>query len=348
ARGVDGVGACRQFGTVQCDGRRLLCDATALTPEPEQCNTVDDDCDGETDEAFPLGQPCTEGLGRCRTEGRWICNEATGGAKCDRQIPSPRAEVCDGVDQDCDGRVDEDFQVGQPCQKEVGACVTQGVFACQNNQAICTAPEPDGDGDGFGCDTDCDDTNPSASPAGVEVCGDGIDNDCSGAADDLAECDCVERYRGDHRYLVCPRGRPWFDARAWCAAYGADLIVIGSAAEGNWAIEQAQQIRDEEYWIGLTDLAEEGVFVWVDGSPLGYRNWDRNEPNDAGAGEGTENCVHYNTEQNPDWNDQGCGSAFGALCEDRCEPGTDADGDGVPGCGQDCDDGNPAIGAQCP
>ncbi len=344
-----GVGACLRRGGFVCDARGLTrCGVEAGEPVPEACNGVNDDCDGETDEAFPLGQPCTEGLGRCRTEGRWICNEATGGAKCDRQIPSPRAEVCDGVDQDCDGRADEDFQVGEPCQKQVGACVTQGVFACQNTQAICTAPEPDGDGDGFGCDTDCDDTNPSASPAGVEVCGDGVDNDCSGAADDIADCDCVERYRGDHRYLVCPRGRPWFDARAWCAAYGADLIVVGSAAEGDWAIERAQQIDDKSYWIGLTDLADEGTFVWVDGSPLGYRNWDHNEPNDFGVGAGTENCVHYNTERSPDWNDEGCGSALGALCEDRCEAGTDADGDGVPGCGEDCDDGNPAIGAQCP
>ncbi len=62
------------------------------------------------------------------------------------------AEVCDGVDNDCDGVSDEGF---------------------------------DADGDGYGACVDCDDGDASVSPGASEVC-DGIDNDCSGAVDDNA------------------------------------------------------------------------------------------------------------------------------------------------------------------
>ena len=53
-------------------------------------------------------------------------------------------------------------------------CVTQpGADRC--------ADAPDADGDGFPADRDCDDGDPAVHPGAVETCGDGIDQDCSGA-----------------------------------------------------------------------------------------------------------------------------------------------------------------------
>ena len=74
---------------------------------------------------------------------------------CDDRNPdiNPGAtEVCNGVDDNCDGDIDEGFDI---------------------------------DGDGYTtCNGDCDDTNPSIHPGASEVCGDSVDNDCDGLVDE--------------------------------------------------------------------------------------------------------------------------------------------------------------------
>ncbi|MEW6441336.1 MAG: C1 family peptidase [bacterium] len=78
-----------------------------------------------------------------------------GGTDCgdtDYRIHPGAAEICDGKDSDCDGQV--------------------------------PAAEADADADGWPLCADCDDRLATANPEAVEVCGDGIDEDCSGKADD--------------------------------------------------------------------------------------------------------------------------------------------------------------------
>ena len=43
-------------------------------------------------------------------------------------------------------------------------------------------------------------------------------------------------------------------------------------------------------WIGLNDIAEEGNFVWSDGSPKGYTQWASKEP-DIGFRGGRQDCT---------------------------------------------------------
>jgi len=194
----------------------------------ETCNGYDDTCDGQVDEGFGKGEPCDNGgVGQCASTGVLICSSARdqdNGADplvCNaiEKVPSP-FEICDGVDNDCDGAVDEDWlQNGLACGLSVGTCgvgalgCSEGVISCEG-EIIPTSEIWDGldnDCDGVsdegctcspGSQRECSinlgpcvkgiqecETNGTWSPLcsgivpQVEVC-DGVDNNCNGAVDE--------------------------------------------------------------------------------------------------------------------------------------------------------------------
>jgi MYXO-CTERM domain-containing protein len=119
-------GLCRSLGA--CAGAEPVCmgvlgfrcaygpdvEVDPLTGQPvareTRCDGADGNCNGAVDEAFrTLGNACTgSGIGACRTTGRIVCSPDGTAAVCDAPAaPEPGAEVCNGVDDDCDGAVDE-------------------------------------------------------------------------------------------------------------------------------------------------------------------------------------------------------------------------------------------------
>ncbi|HKY33512.1 MAG TPA: right-handed parallel beta-helix repeat-containing protein [Candidatus Polarisedimenticolia bacterium] len=72
-------------------------------PELEVCDAADNDCDGSIDEDFAVGEACTVGLGACQVTGHTFCAPDGLGPLCDAVPGPPAPEVCDGVDNDCDG-----------------------------------------------------------------------------------------------------------------------------------------------------------------------------------------------------------------------------------------------------
>jgi hypothetical protein len=196
-----------------------------------------------------------------------------------------------------------------------------------------TAENRDQDGDGADCLVDCDDDDASRFPGAMDVCGDDIDQDCNGWADDDRSCpDCVPVVRGAHRYLICPTPRTYAEAEARCAEEGSAMVRLDTTEEGRWLHGQAQAVRRQQHWLGLTDQAEEGAFVWVDGAPIGDAHWQADQPNGGEA----DNCVAQIEDSDGPWNDRACDLRLGTLCEDPCDPAEDPDGDGVPVCAGDC------------
>ena len=149
---------------------------------PEACNGADDDCDGAADEdavdartwyvdndqdgygdAGVTYAACTEPKGYSSLPDD--CDDA------DAAISPAAREVCDGVDQDCDGTVDEPGNWHPDADGD-------GFGDPTSTAERCTAPGSHvADGD------DCDDRNAAVNPDGVDDTCDGLDDDCDGTVD---------------------------------------------------------------------------------------------------------------------------------------------------------------------
>lgn len=172
--------------TADCQLGGSTCVPGVCTPGVETCNGIDDDCDGVIDESDNPNSPliCADGSicmnGQCGTPcacpPNMTCDQF---GMCIPVCDQPGPETCNGVDDDCDGQVDEE---------------TPGAVLCPNGGA-CVNGQCNG-GVGIACMADadcppnfiCDPATAQCTPIGgcvpaPELCN-GIDDDCDGVIDD--------------------------------------------------------------------------------------------------------------------------------------------------------------------
>jgi large repetitive protein len=269
-------------------------------------------------------------------------------------------EILNGVDDDCDGIVDE----GTEAYDDDGDGFTELDGDCDdaNDQVYPGAPEVadgidndcdgvvdegtnayDDDLDGWTEDQgDCDDADPSVNPDKPEICDDGLDNDCSGIENDEDAIGCDVWYQdvdGDGYGL---------DDACLCAS---DPVTNFDAEDGDDCDDGDPDVNP-----GETEIPYDGIDNDCSGSDEVDVDGDGYSAVAAGGDDCDDNDIDINPSQVelPDGKDQDCDGMLDegtslydddgdGFCDDETDPCTLQPNQTTPWENKDCDDGDADV-----
>ena len=199
--------------TCKADGSSTECvneDPAGIT---ETCNQADDDCDGQVDEDFPtLGEPCDGNDSDLCLYGTYTCKPNGTGVRCVNEDPANVKEKCNGVDDDCDGALDEGFPtLGEACDGADSDLCLNGTYTCN----------------GAGNGVECVNEDPVNIP---EVCN-GDDDDCDGSTDPENSGGCENYHKDQDNDSYGDANSP---PKCFCSATGVyDVFTSNDCYDGN-------------------------------------------------------------------------------------------------------------------
>ena len=298
----------------------------------EDCDDVVLRCDVDSDGAVAIvcgGADCDDFDSLCRTEADCADGDGDGVVLCagdcdegDDTVYPTANELCDGLDNDCDGELpaneadadgDGVTECAGDCDDALATAYPGGDEVCDGVDSDCDgavpADESDGDGDGDPACSDCDDADPIRGSNLPEAC-DGIDNDCDGVvlpggafgefdndADGAAECagDCND-----------------FDATV---GPGATDGCDGVDTDCNGVIDDINDADGDGWCAGDCDDTDPAIHPGQWDAPGDALDVDCDGTTDTGVGLGFATIT---------------GTEPGEQCGYRLAGGADWDADGVP------------------